>query len=243
MDLPTFITISNIFKIYANYDQFNMGVLNYKDFTSAVLFTPNYALLQNFTNIFIYNDWLYESTNKGTRISNLLYVDSKNIMNRNYQYIHKNSKFSVDKLYLIFKYIQTLHVNKIYFSYSLDTNKFSNILTQPFFKNFTETIDSGFSDFQKVSSSAGKSYSKTDYYNYIFNILDLNNSTYVEVYELLLAEKASRIFNSLQNGMKLINDKNNTQPIKDLLNNFNDNNILLIDNEDINHLIYVKYFY
>lgn len=246
MDFATFSTLSNMFKLYL-YNHFHtQGYLNYFDILSVGEYTQTYKIIQNYTSLIVKNDLMFQNLNKGIRIDSLIYLDRENITRRNLQFVKNTNKLSVDQLYLIYRHFNTLY-SKNYDkkSFSLNSTEFEKVLKDDFFKHTNTLIKDSFEAFKKVSQDANEAFTKKDYYKFIFNILDLNNSTFIEIYELLILNKACNLFSALEKDDKgyIKNKSNKTSKIYKELVDYNDNNILTIDKSDIDYIIYVLYIY
>lgn len=243
MDFATFSTLGNLFKLFVRNDQQTMGYLHYSDLISVGQYTSTYKLVQNYTQLIVKNHLIYENLSKGTKMNNLIFYNGDKTI-RNFRLIKDNSKkISIEQLFLIYRHFDTLSSNNFTFPFTFTVDKFSFILQDPLFTQLKLFIDSSYDSFQKASSSAGQNFSTEDYLKFIFNIIDLNNSTFIEVYEILLVQKACSIFKSLEKNGEILNNSNDTSLINNLKSNFIDNNILIPDKSEEDYMIYVNLLY
>lgn len=246
MDFSTFIAISNLLQLFTNSNQNSIEILSYEDLVSVGKVVPTYKILQNFTDIFINNDIVYENLNLGSKIPHILAYKSNTTLNYN-NLIRNLSKLSIDKLFLLLRHFLCLFDNKIEFPFILTFSNFTTILKDPFYKNISYSLDISFKDFGIVAKAASQEFNKTDYIKFIFNTLDINNNTFIEVYELMMLSKINSIYNCLKSGkkydekiMKLTKETGHLDPAL-FLHDYNDRNILLVDKNDITYMNYVNF--
>jgi len=172
-----------------------------------------------------------------------------------------SSKISLEHLFLLYRFFELLHFSNIRFPYSFEENLFNKFLEcskihtpqkeieviSSFLKNSSDLIEKSYQDFQAICSASGTSNSnRKDYDKYIFNIIDLNNSKYLEIYELMLLNKAASIFEVISEDM-VLNKNQEKDTIEDSifikkLRDFNIKNIYNIDENEIEYLFQVSYY-
>jgi hypothetical protein len=244
IDFATFSTIGILLKLFTNNNFHTGGYLSYKDLLNVGQFTPTYNLLQNYTQLYVKNDLIYENLNKGIKMKNLIFLDGENNYKANFGLIKDNTKkMSIEQLYLLHRHFETLYridvKNKFF---TLGYEKFDKLLSDDLnTMTLSKYIEESYDDFKKVAKLAGKTYEKKDYKKFIFNILDLNNSTFLEIYELLMASKACDLFSSLSKEGKVKNKNNQTSFIQESLLNYADYHILNLDKGDEDYIIYVSF--
>jgi hypothetical protein len=243
MDFATFSTLGNLFKLFIRNNHHTMGYLTYSDLLAVGQYTLTYRLIKNYTQLFMKNDLIYQNLNTGIKIENLIYFDHNNKLKRNFNIIKENTKkTSVEQLFILYRYFDSLYSNDIKFPFSVTIEKFEDLLKDDLFADLNNLIESSFQNFQKVSQAANQNLDKKDFQKFIFNMMDLNNSTFIEIYEMLITHKVCKLFTSLQEDGKILNKSNDTSLITNVTSNFSDFNILTLDRSDQNYLPYVKLF-
>jgi hypothetical protein len=248
MDFATFSTYGNLFRLFLSNKYNTAGYLSYTDLLTVGDFIPTYKLIQNYTQLFVKNHLIYENLNRGLKINNLISrLDYKNNypgtvkFQRNFDKIKDNTKkISIEQLFLLFRTFQTFDNHHFLLPFTLRIEDFSDYLSDSNLKTIYQLIDSSFFDYQKVCQAALKNLDKKDYLKTIFNILDINNSTFLEIYEIMLLKKTSSLFSSLSVNGKIINQDNNTLFINNLTGNYSDYNILSLGDNDSDYLKYVS---
>jgi hypothetical protein len=245
MDFPTFVTVSNLFKLFFNNNAHTLGFLSYHDLLIVGQTTPTYKLIQNYSQIFVQNDMIYENLDRGIKMENLLFLNyQKNFTERYFKYLENSAeKMSVDHMFLLYRTFESFSNFNFTFPtnpFTLNQNNFTKVLTDPLYKNISSDIENSYTFSHSNAGSASKTIDKDEYMKFIFRTIDLNNDTYIEVYEILMLQKISSIFQILtENGKSLKNDVE----IIPKLTNYYERNILPLSERDLDHLQFLNYKY
>lgn len=243
IDFATFCTVANLFALFINNNANTLGYLSYSDLVSVGQYTPTYTLIQNYTDLFMKNNMIYESLNKGITIDSLIYIDSLNRTRRDFLTLKEiKQKISIEKIFLLYRYFEAIHLNNFDFAFSITKDNFTTLIKgENLLSQARILIENSYDQFKRVTLSANKNFTLNQFYTFIYRILDLNNNNILEVYELFFLDKLVNIFNYLQNNGKIENKCNDTTKITKLTEEFNNCNILTLDEGDTDYLIYLNY--
>jgi hypothetical protein len=234
MDFATFSKIAILMKLYINNDIQTMGFLSYKDLLYAGKYIQTYSLLQNNTEFMIKNDIVFRNLEKGIKMQNLAWTDKNMIIQMNFDMGDLSNRIGLDRLYLIYRHIEMTYRNTITFPYAMNYTQFTNLLaTDTLLIKLKTMIDKSLASFKKQDTTN----QVVNYTDIIARIIDLNNNTYIETYELLIAQKVVSLYNELADNDILT--KKNRSEIEYRLLKFNDKHIFTLDDGDIDYLDYV----
>jgi len=233
MDFATFCTLANLFQLYFNNNERTMGHLSYLDLWNVGQQVETYGLLKNYTGLFIRNNIQYESLSEGIKINKFykLGMDGNITLNdKSYHMKSKDYKLSVNDLFFLYRIFETAS-SYIKYPFQLNPTIFPNVIKDEFFQDINALLKSSFTDFQNVASASDIAADEGLFNDVIFKILDLNNSTFIEMYELMLANKIAKVFNLLKTDEKILK----TNQI-----NFKDSVLELITSNEEEYIKYVK---
>lgn len=260
MDFPTFCTLMNIIKIYQEANFNSQGFLNYFNLYSSGLTLHTYSLLQNFAKLIVKEDTIFKNLNFGMKINNIIWYDkNKNYQNNNMDYLNTYSKISLENLFILYRFFEMVHFNHVRFPYSINAKIFIDCLEYSkinspkkeeevlasFFKKSSDLLEKSYQDFQAVMQSTDASKkSRDDFNKFIFNILDLDNSTFLEIYELMILDKTANIYGILNEDM-VLKKNNDTDTLQEnifvsKLKDYNINHVYQITESEMEYLYYVK---
>jgi len=262
MDFPTFCILMNLLKIYQESNDNSQGFLNYFNLYSSGLTIHTYYLIKNFAKLMVKEDIIFKSLNFGVKINSLIQFDkNKKIASNNLEGLNSySSKFSLENLFLVYRLFEMVHFNRISYPFSINRQIFNKCLENSknnpptkeeelissILKNSSQLIEKSFQDFQAISVASGLTeFTRDDYNKFIFNILDLNNSTYLEIYELMLLDKVSTLFGVLNQNMIIITniegDTQNDNYFNRKLKDFNTKYVYQINENELDYLYHVYY--
>jgi hypothetical protein len=265
LDFPSYCLLMNIMKIFQEGSMNNKGFLNYFNlYITGMTLQTNY-ILQRYAKLIIKEDTVFNNLKFSLKINNLiLYDKTGKFKMENIQNFKGSTKISIDNLFILFRYFELIYFNKIKYPFNFDVKIFDKILQDAnnqtskneveicasFLKNTSKIIDTSFEEFKKVGNSAGyDSLEKKDYVQNIFNLIDLNNNTSIEIYELMYLDKIRSIFDAIsENGfiMKVNSTgyesmKNNSFSVK--LRDYNLKNVYEISDKEIEEIDIVNFFF
>ncbi len=245
----------------------NKGFLNYNNIYLAGMSLQTNYILQRYTKLIIKEDTVFNNLKFGLKINNLILYDKTGKFKiENIQNFKGMTKISIDNLYILYRYFELINFNKIKYPFNFNVKIFSKILKDAnnesakkeeeicasFLKKTSKLIEQSFIEFKKVGKSAGfNSLEKKNYIQNIFNLIDLNNNTSIEIYELMYLDKIRSIFDAISEDGFIIKAnftenesiKNNTFTLK--LKDYNIKNVYEISENEIEdiYLVYFFYFY
>ena len=117
-----------------------------------------------------------------------------------------------------------------------------------FLKKTSKIIEKSFNEFKKVANSAGfNSLKKKNYVQNIFNLIDLNNNTSIEIYELMYLDKIRSVFDAISE-KGFINKNNLKESLRnntffEKLKDYNVKNVYEISDDEIENIFVVIFFF
>ena len=247
-------------KIFQEGSMNNKGFFNYYNLYLAGMSLQTNLILQRYIKLIIKEDTVFHNLKLGLKINNLILYDKSGKFHlENIHNFHGQTKISIDNLFIIYRYFEVLYLNKIKYPFSIDLKIFLKILDDSkkknsnkeeeicanILKNTTATIEKNFENFKNVAQSAGKNtLNKKDFLENIFNLIDLNNNSFIEVYEIMYLDKIRSIFEKIsENGFIKKNKK--TENLKDnvlrnKLRDYNMENVYEISDEEIENIFIVS---
>jgi hypothetical protein len=234
MDFATFSKLAILMKLYVGGDVQTMGYLSYKDLISVGKYVQTYRLLQNNTELVVKNDIVAKNLNKGVKMENIVWTDKNMMIQMNFDMGALGNRIGIDQLYLIYRHFEMMNESGIPYPFVMNYTEFSHLLSKHV---LLEKLKIAVDGSAKAYESQGL---QIPYFDIIARILDLNNNTYIETYELLVAHKVVSLFNALSGANGVIN-KLDDKTISEKLKGFNDKHIHTVIPSDIEYLVYINY--
>lgn len=262
LDFPSYCLLMNIMKIFQEGSMNNKGFLNYFNLYMAGMSLQTNYILQRYVKLIIKEDTVFNNLKFGVQINKLiLYDNSGNFKLENIQSFKGNTKISMDNLFILYRYFELIYFNKVKYPFSFDVKIFEKILDDAkkknskkedeicasFLKNTSNIIEKSFGEFKKVANSADfNSVKKKDYVQNIFNLIDLNNNTSIEIYELMYLDKIRSVFDVIsEDGFIKKNNLNETidkNRFFEKLKEYNVKNVYEISDNEIQNIFLVSFF-
>lgn len=249
-------------KIYQESNFNTQGFINYFNLYSSGLTIHTYSLIQNFAQLMVKEDLIFKSLNFGLKINSIVQYDkNKKKTSNNFADLKSySSKISLENLFLLYRFFELAHFNHIRYPFTLGEELFAQCLDSSlknppqkeeeviasFLKNSSDLIEKSFQDFQAMGAASGAANTtREDFDRNVFRILDLNNSTFLEIYEIMLLDKAASLFNALSEDFVIVKNQEEDTAESNLfsrkLKEYNVQNVYQVSENEIQYLFHVNF--